>query len=80
MTNPELATVLRNMKVPERMTGSQALRAFLLEHAEDAPKSPEELQQLNGLILISHLELVNALGVLEERFALARTRKRRRWF
>lgn len=30
MTDPDIATVLRQMKIPERMTSSQALRDFLL--------------------------------------------------
>ncbi|WP_156147213.1 hypothetical protein [Mycobacterium lepromatosis] len=43
------------------------LCVFLLEHAEATPKSPEELQQLNGLILISRLEMVNTLGAVPEK-------------
>jgi hypothetical protein len=30
VTNPDLANVLRNMKVPELLPASQALRAYLL--------------------------------------------------
>jgi hypothetical protein len=43
VTNPDLANVLRNMKVPERLTASQALRAYLLAQAEgghDMPTGP----------------------------------------
>jgi hypothetical protein len=60
------------MKVPERMTGSQALRDFLLIHIDDEESldTPERLKQLNGLLILSHLEVVNALGALEERSAL----------
>ena len=68
MTNPDMAAVLRNIKVPERMTGSQALRDFLLNHLEDdeaTARSQEQLQQLNGLLILSHLEVVNAIGALE---------------
>lgn len=92
MTNPDMATVLRNMKVPERMTSSQALRDFLLANTEagqDMPRGQEQLLQLNGLLLLSHLEVINALGALEERFAMEHyqkfqqelgKRKKRRWF
>ena len=68
MTNPDMAAVLRNMKVPERMTSSQALRDFLLNHLEDdeaTANSAAQLKQLNGLLILSHLEVVNALGALE---------------
>lgn len=60
-----MATVLRNMKVPERMTGSRALRAYLLahsEHGQDVSRSPEQLKQLNGVLLISHLEIITRSG------------------
>jgi hypothetical protein len=92
VTDPDMATVLRNMKVPERMAGSQALRAYLLsriEQGEDAPDSPDEVKRLNALLLLSHLEVINALGALEERIAvgqynnfqaeLDKSRKRKRW-
>lgn len=74
MTDPDIATVLRQMKIPERMTSSQALRDFLLANTEDGrnvPTGPEQVLQLNGLLLLSHLEVINALGALEERFARA---------
>jgi hypothetical protein len=93
VTNPELATVLRNMKVPERMNASQSLRAFLLaatEGGKDMANTDETQKQLNWLMLLSHLEVVNALGALEERITMAQydqlqqglrqPRKRRRWF
>ncbi|QUR67703.1 hypothetical protein [Mycobacterium spongiae] len=92
MTNPDIATVLRSMKVPERMTSSRALRDFLLANTDDGqqmPRGQEQLLQLNGLLLLSHLEVINALGALEERFALEHYQKfqqelnkpkRRRWF
>jgi hypothetical protein len=91
VTNPDMATILRNMKVPERMTGSQALCAFLLartEQGENVPDSQEQLKQLNGLLILSHLEVINALGALEERIAVAqynqfqaelKKSRRRRW-
>ncbi len=72
MTNPDMATILRQMKVPERMTGSQALRDFLLIHVDDEESlenNRERLKQLNGLLILSHLEVVNALGAIEERSA-----------
>lgn len=72
MTDPDIATVLRQMKIPERMTSSQALRDFLLANTEDGrnvPTGPEQVLQLNGLLLLSHLEVINALGALEERFS-----------
>lgn len=65
MTDPDIATVLRQMKIPERMTSSQALRDFLLANTEDGrnvPTGPEQVLQLNGLLLLSHLEVINALG------------------
>ena len=83
MTNPDLANVLRNMKVPERLTASQALRAYLLAQTEgghDMPTDEEQLKQVNWLMVLSHLEIVNALGALEERMASAQYRRRRRWF
>lgn len=66
MTDPDIATVLRQMKIPERMTSSQALRDFLLANTEDGrnvPTGPEQVLQLNGLLLLSHLEVINALGL-----------------
>jgi len=71
VTSPDMATILRNMKVPERMTGSQALRDFLLIYVDDEESlaSPERLKQLNGLLILSHLEVVNALGAVEARSA-----------
>ncbi|BDB42452.1 MULTISPECIES: hypothetical protein [Mycobacterium] len=81
---PDLATVLRNMKVPERMAGSQALRNFLLVYIDDQESlenNPERLKQLNGLMILSQLEVINALGTLEEkaRAEAERTSRRRRW-
>lgn len=92
MTDPDIATVLRQMKIPERMTSSQALRDFLLANTEDGrnvPTGPEQVLQLNGLLLLSHLEVINALGALEERFVLEHYQKfqqelkkhrKRRWW
>jgi hypothetical protein len=50
----------------------------------------KQLKQVNWLMVLSHLEIVNALGALEERMALAQYNKfhegiekykrRRRWF
>lgn len=92
MTDPDIATVLRQMKIPERMTSSQALRDFLLANTEDGrnvPTGPEQVLQLNGLLLLSHLEVIDALGALEERFALEHYQKfqqelkkhrKRRWW
>jgi hypothetical protein len=90
VTNPEMAAVLRNMKVPDRMTSSQALRDFLLDHVEDdeeAASSAEQLKQLNGLLILSHLEVVNALAALEAaekrvetfRDDTSKKYRRRRW-
>jgi hypothetical protein len=82
---PAMATILRQMKVPERMTGSQALRDFLLIYVDDEDaiaNNPDRLKQLNGLLLLSQLEVINALGTLEENAVTqqnSRTRKRR-WF
>ncbi|MDP7701782.1 MULTISPECIES: hypothetical protein [unclassified Mycobacterium] len=81
---PEMATVLRQMKVPERMKGSQALRDFLLIYVDDEESiaaNPERLKQLNGLMILSQLEIINALGALEESARnYSRTTRRRRWF
>lgn len=81
---PEMATVLRQMKVPERMKGSQALRDFLLVYVDDEESvaaNPERLKQLNGLMILSQLEIINALGALEESAQnYSRTTRRRRWF
>lgn len=80
---PEMATVLRQMKVPERMKGSQALRDFLLIYVDDEESiaaNPERLKQLNGLMILSQLEIINALGAMEESARnYSRTPRRRRW-
>jgi hypothetical protein len=77
----DLAAILRNMKIPENLSASQALREYLLAQSEGRPQLPErdeELQkQTTTLLLLSHLEVVNALGALEERMSRMR---RRRWF
>ncbi|AGZ49053.1 hypothetical protein PJK45_23440 [Mycobacterium kansasii] len=92
MTNPDMATILREMKIPEQLTGSQALRDFLLIYIDDQESlanNPERLKQLNGLLILSHLEVVNALGSLEaaaaeqhvEKFRKEINRKyRKRWW
>jgi hypothetical protein len=92
VTNPDMGTILRNMKVPERMTGSQELRNYLISYVERGESQPnaEEQHKLNWLLVFSHLEVLNALGALEEQIALAqynrfqtelkRSRKRGRWF
>lgn len=93
MTNPDIATILKNMKIPERMTGSQALRDFLLIYSDDEEtlaNNPERVKQLNGLLILSHLEVVNALGALEaaaaeqhvEKFRkeINKRYRKRRWF
>lgn len=92
MTNPDMGTILRNLKVPERMTGSQELRNYLISYVErgDTKPNAEEQHKLNWLLVISHLEVVNALGALEEQIGVAqynrvqaelkRSRKRGRWF
>ncbi len=81
---PDMATVLRQMKVPERMKGSQALRDFLLIYVDDEESiaaNPERLKQLNGLMILSQLEIINALGALEENAQnYGRSSRRRRWF
>lgn len=82
---PDMASILRQMKVPERMTGSKALRDFLQIYVDDQEaieNNPERLKQLNGLMILSQLEVVNALGVLEEAAVQrhAQRSRRRRWF
>jgi hypothetical protein len=88
----DMATVLRQMKVPERMTGSQALRDFLSIYVDDEDaiaNNPERLKQLNGLLILSQLEVINALGSMEEaaavqreqyRAEIAKSGRKRRWF
>jgi hypothetical protein len=47
VTNPDLANVLRDIKVSERLTASQALRAYLLAQTEgehDMPTDEETAQ------------------------------------
>lgn len=63
MTNPDLANVLRNMKVPERLTASQALRAYLLAQTEGGSICllTRNNKQVNWPMVLSHLEIVNAL-------------------
>lgn len=85
---PDMASILRQMKVPERMKGSQALRDFLLIYVDDEEsiaENPERLKQLNGLLIFSQLEVINALGAMEENAAavraeMGRRTRRRRWF
>lgn len=81
---PDMAAILRQMKVPERMKGSQALRDFLLIYVDDEESiaaNPERLKQLNGLMILSQLEVINALGALEESAQnYSRSTRRRRWF
>ena len=83
MPDPDLADVLRNIKVPENLTASHALRAYLLAQLEgrvELPKDDEQQKKMNLLLLLSHLEVVNALGALEERMTSQQNRKpRRRW-
>jgi hypothetical protein len=74
VTDPDMATTLRNLKVPKRMTSSQELRDFLLagiEEGEGSPDGPVQLNQLTELVILSHLEVIDALGALEERIAAA---------
>ena len=69
MTNPDMAAVLRSLKIPDRMAYSKALRDFLLVNTSSGhtmPDSQEQLSRLIGLLILSHLEVVNALGSLEE--------------
>ncbi len=81
MPEIDLAAILRNMKIPENLSASQALREYLLAQSEGRPQLPErdeELQkQTTTLLLLSHLEVINALGALEERMS---RKRRRRWF
>lgn len=62
---------LRGLMVPENMKASQALKDFLLSKAESggAPTDPTtaavDLQMTLGLLISSHLEVVNALGAME---------------
>jgi hypothetical protein len=92
VTNPDMAAVVRNMKVPERMTSSRALRDFLLNRLEDDEATASgqvQLTQLIELLILSHLEVVNALGALEgsaaekpvEKFRdeVSKKYRRRRW-
>jgi hypothetical protein len=92
VTNPDMAAVVRNMKVPERMTNSRALRDFLLsqlEEGEATSRGQTELTQLIELLILSHLEVVDALGALEgpaaekpvEKFRdeVSKKYRRRRW-
>lgn len=86
---PDMSAILQQMKVPERMKGSQALRDFLLIYVGDEDSianNPERLKQLNGLMILSQLEVINALGALEEnavtqyRAAMEKRSRKRRWF
>ena len=82
MTNPDLANVLRNMKVPERLTASQALRAYLLAQTESGHDMPTDEEQQAGELADGAFAPgdCSALGALEERMASAQYRRRRRWF
>ncbi|MDC8974656.1 hypothetical protein [Mycobacterium marinum] len=67
-----LAEVLRTIKVPGALTNCVTFVDYLRKHVEADTKSqtPEEgLQRLNELVahmLASHLELVNAMGTVDE--------------
>jgi hypothetical protein len=81
---PDLAATLRKMKVPENLSASQALRAYLVAQLEgqlELSEDEEQQKQMTMLLLLSHLEVVNALGALEERMNSPQFKKsRRRWF
>jgi hypothetical protein len=72
VTEPTSLETLRNLKVPSQMANSKALRDFLVEQAEnvDAPKTSTEgleaFKKILALLTSSHLEVVNALGSMEE--------------
>jgi hypothetical protein len=40
VTNPDMGTISRNMKVPERTAGSQEVRNYLISYIERATVSP----------------------------------------
>jgi hypothetical protein len=62
--------ILRNLMVPENMKASQALKDFLLNQAERGPttdpaQGAADFQATLGLLISSHLEVVNILGAME---------------
>jgi hypothetical protein len=55
VTNPDMGAILRNMKLPERMSGSQELRNDLISYVERGDSEPdaEEQHKLNWLLFYS---------------------------
>lgn len=72
MTDPNAIAGLRSLKVPEKMNASKALKDFLISQTETDQSSAGIEQQLKAnrqlmaLLIGSHLEVVHALGALEE--------------
>jgi hypothetical protein len=81
VTNPDLANVLRNMKVPERLTANQALRAYLLAQteADTICLLTSNNKQVNWLMVLSHLEIVPPSGRWKSAWGRPST-EGRRWF
>jgi hypothetical protein len=67
-------------RLGERLAQVRAYLLVQIEVGHDMPTDEEQLKQVNWLMVLSHLEIVNALGALEERMASAQYRRRRRWF
>ncbi|MET4432091.1 hypothetical protein [Mycolicibacterium sp. 624] len=71
-----LAEVLRTVKVPEALTNCVTFVDYLKRHVEAETKSqtPEEgLQRLHELVaqmLASHLELIDAMGTVDEQLRI----------
>lgn len=72
MTDPNAIAGLRSMRVPEGMSTSQALKDFLIIQSQVDQSSTTIDEQINahrqllGLLIASHLEVVNILGAIEE--------------
>ena len=68
----QLLDVLRTVKVPEALTNCRTFVDYLKTHVEADTRSqtPEEgLQRMNELVghmVASHLELINAMGTVDE--------------
>ncbi|ORV86559.1 hypothetical protein AWC11_17250 [Mycobacterium interjectum] len=72
VTDPNAIAGLRSMRVPEGMGSSQALKDFLIVQSQVDQSSTSLDEQINahrqmlGLLIASHLEVVNILGAIEE--------------
>ncbi len=75
--DPNLAALLRSMKVPPNLALSRAFVDFLIEGIErgergDTPQSPEEAENRRGqmtmMMIGSEIDVIAAIASFEEKF------------